>query len=70
MKADLPGRISFAALFLLPASACMSKERVILEAIESARSEQALAWSLEAFQPRIGLCTSFAAEDLVPRTSY
>ena len=41
------------------------KELVIPEHIESASSEQVLAWSLEAFQPRIGLCTSFAAEGVV-----
>jgi phosphoadenosine phosphosulfate reductase len=41
------------------------KELVIPKRIESASPEQVLAWSLEAFQPRIGLCTSFAAEGVV-----
>src|SRR5215207_5805561 len=41
------------------------KESVIPQHIESASPEQVLAWSLESFQPRIGLCTSFAAEGVV-----
>jgi phosphoadenosine phosphosulfate reductase len=41
------------------------KELVIPEHIESASPQQVLAWSLEAFQPRLGLCTSFAAEGVV-----
>ena len=36
-----------------------------LEHIESASAKQVLEWSLETFQPRIGLCTSFAAEGVV-----
>jgi hypothetical protein len=41
-------------------------ELVILQAIESASSEQALAWSLEAFRPRIGPTVRASP----PRTSY
>ena len=41
------------------------KELVIPEHIESASAKQVLEWSLETFQPRIGLCTSFAAEGVV-----
>jgi phosphoadenosine phosphosulfate reductase len=41
------------------------KSVVIPEHIESAGPEQVLAWSLEAFQSRLGLCTSFAAEGVV-----
>jgi phosphoadenosine phosphosulfate reductase len=42
-----------------------AKELVIPERIESASPEEVLAWSLDAFHPRIGLCTSFAAEGVV-----
>ena len=41
------------------------KELVIPEHIESASAKQVLEWSLETFQPRLGLCTSFAAEGVV-----
>src|SRR5262245_28860964 len=42
-----------------------TKELLIPEQIESASAEHVLEWALEAFQPRIGLCTSFAAEGVV-----
>ena len=48
-----------------PSTGMHVKELVIPEHIESASAKQVLAWSLETFQPRIGLCTSFAAEGVV-----
>ena len=52
-------------MFLLASTGMQVKELAIPEHLQSSSSEHVLAWSVEAFQPRIGLCTSFAAEGVV-----